>query len=104
MHRAKKAETRRTWNFFPEVTDTVFRLSERFIDKPVITSKSDIERLASPMRRMTTNCLKMIKTRKEMFIKDEPELNKITSTSNALMIHVSRASYMAGHVWSRDFI
>ena len=89
---------------FLEVTDAVFRLSERFIDKDMITSKSGIERFASPMKRMTTNCLTMIKMRKEIFIKDGPVLNKITSTSNALTNHVRRASYMAGHVWSCDFI
>lgn len=76
MHRAKKVETRRTWDSFLEATDAVFRLSERFIDKDVITSKSGIGRFASLMKRMTTNCLTMIKMTKEIFIKDGPVLIK----------------------------
>ena len=56
------------------------------------------------MKRMTTNCLTMIKITKEIFIKDGPVLNKIISTSNALTNHVSRASYMAEHLWFCDFI
>ena len=99
LHGNGKKTAWETWATFPKVSDALAAL----LDCPTTVSDetlSLLERFTIPMYDRTSNHSDVNAVRQTLFTRGL-QIAKIPPTKNALVQHVRRAVYQAGHVWSQ---
>lgn len=91
-----------TWAAFPAITGTFVSLSEM---PAGITDENlrHLERFVILLFDRTSDCVHVDTARKHLFAKGR-QLDRIPPTKAALIEHVKRAAYQAGHVWGQSCV
>ena len=79
----KKKTAWKTWTTFPEITAAFVRLSDTPSHQDVTEAFPLIERFTCLMYKRTTNAVSVNEARREMFVKDNRDLETIPPTSAA---------------------
>jgi hypothetical protein len=89
------------WKKYPEVTDTFIDL---FLVPGVISESiaTDLQRFVIKLNDVNTDCDNVNVARKRLFSNKGKTTENISPTHDALMQHVRRAVYQAGHVWGQS--
>lgn len=93
-----------TWKLFPEITASFKALSNTPDQRIIFDVQPSLERFVVLMydRTSTTGCVN--EARKHLFAKKGRTTDAIPPTSDALLQHVKRSAYQAGHVWAQSLI
>ncbi len=88
------------WRSMPHLTPLFVKLSS----KPQQVTDDDmeqLERFVIVMYSRTSPILKVNEARKYMFAHGNRQIENVPPTRDALVFHVLRASYQAGHIWGQ---
>ena len=86
------------WNVFDEVTGIFRILSNKPTEVDVQNATSLLERFVILLYERTSSMTEVNAARRDLFCKGRP-MDRIPPTKAALLKHIMRASYIAGHVW-----
>lgn len=89
-----------TWKAFPEVTESFVKLSNNPSIDTVNECFATVERFVIIMYDRTSNKECVNSVRKHLFTKKNRQMQNLPPSKAALMEHVKRACYQAGHCWS----
>ena len=90
------------WSYCPSVADA-FLLSLQHVDLSSETLEK-IERFTAIMYSRTCSVSGVNEARKELFAQGSRTMENIPTTNVALLQHMRRPAYQAGHVWSHALV
>ena len=90
-----------TWMAYPEVTETFLALMKGSELVDVDAKFDTLERFVVLMYDKTSTSASVNETRLHLFARKGRDVNNIPPTRGALIQHVRRAVYQAGHCWSQ---
>lgn len=88
------------WNVFPQLTNVLLTL----MSTPATVDQESfavIERFVVLLYDRTSSLVDVNEARKDLFSRKSRTLDNIPPSSAALLQHVQRAVYQAGHIWSQ---
>lgn len=93
-----------TWCNFGDITQVFKRMSECPPQAAVVDAIPLLERFVILMYDRTSTCTTVNEARKDLFSRKGRSNESIPPTSDALLHHVKRSVYQAGHIWGKSLV
>ena len=92
------------WKIYDEVTPAFYTLASNPDLKSISDQLEVLERFVVLMYDRTSTEMKVNEARKQLFSQKSRSIDGIPPTQAALVEHMKRAAYQAGHVWAQMFV